>query len=234
MATAEEILAAEVCDDILTVDLDSRTIIIPENVTNLGVEADINVRTLHFRVPQHYCDVDLSVFDICINYINANGDPDKYEVGTSTVIDGMIHFDWEVGPNAFTSAGTVTFIVCLKVLDDELNILQEFNTTLAMLPVLPGLETSRAILETYPDLLEQWKSELEVVDPKAIEDAVAEYLETHPVGGVQFETDETLSLVNGVLSVNTADAVEEDNTLPVTSAAVQTVVGNIEVLLKTI
>ena len=39
---------------------------------------------------------------------------------------------------------------------------------------------------------------------------------------------------DGVLSVDTATAGEEDNTRPVTSAAVQTTVGNIEILLKTI
>lgn len=39
---------------------------------------------------------------------------------------------------------------------------------------------------------------------------------------------------DGVLSVDTATTVEEDNTRPVTSAAVQTTVGNIEILLKTI
>ena len=39
---------------------------------------------------------------------------------------------------------------------------------------------------------------------------------------------------DGVLSVDTATAVEEDNTRPITSAAVQTTVGNIEILLKTI
>lgn len=49
-----------------------------------------------------------------------------------------------------------------------------------------------------------------------------------------FTTDETLTLVNGVLSVNTTDKVEEDNTLPVTSAAVQATVGNINALLATI
>ena len=35
----------------------------------------------------------------------------------------------------------------------------------------------------------------------------------------------------GVLSVDTADKVEQDNTKPVTSAAVHVEVGNIEVLL---
>lgn len=53
-------------------------------------------------------------------------------------------------------------------------------------------------------------------------------------GGIMFETDETLTLKNGVLSVNTADSVEPDNTLPITSAAVATQVGNIEIILSTI
>lgn len=52
--------------------------------------------------------------------------------------------------------------------------------------------------------------------------------------GQSFTTDETLSLKNGVLGVNTATDVEGDNTLPITSAAVFETVGNIEILLKTI
>lgn len=53
--------------------------------------------------------------------------------------------------------------------------------------------------------------------------------------GVNFTTDETLSLSeDGVLSVNTANDVEQDNTLPVTSAAVFAEVGNINALLGTI
>ena len=51
-------------------------------------------------------------------------------------------------------------------------------------------------------------------------------------GGV--ETDATLTLKDGVLSVNTTNEMERDNTLPITSAGVYTTVGNIEALLKTI
>lgn len=54
------------------------------------------------------------------------------------------------------------------------------------------------------------------------------------ISGVVIETDETLSYLNGVLSVNTADEPEADNTLPITAAAVHTTVGNIEIILKTI
>jgi hypothetical protein len=53
-------------------------------------------------------------------------------------------------------------------------------------------------------------------------------------GGIDFTTDDTLSLNNGVLSVNTTSEMESDNTLPITSAGVYATVGNIEVLLKTI
>lgn len=48
------------------------------------------------------------------------------------------------------------------------------------------------------------------------------------------ETDDTLTLEDGVLRVNTAKDVEQDNTLPVTSAAVFVEIGNIDALLQTI
>lgn len=56
----------------------------------------------------------------------------------------------------------------------------------------------------------------------------------HSGGNFDFETDNTLKLENGILSVNTTDQMEQDNTLPITSAGVYATVGNIEALLKTI
>lgn len=53
-------------------------------------------------------------------------------------------------------------------------------------------------------------------------------------GDITIETDETLKLENGILSVNTTNEIEEDNTLPITSAGVFATVGNIEALLNTI
>lgn len=74
------------------------------------------------------------------------------------------------------------------------------------------------------------------VTDEQVQEAVNEYLEENPIDtGVNFTTDETLSLSDdGILSVNTADDVEQDNTLPVTSAAVYVEVGNINALLETI
>lgn len=53
-------------------------------------------------------------------------------------------------------------------------------------------------------------------------------------GEVDVKTDETLIMKDGILSVNTTDLMEKDNTLPITSAGVFATVGNIEALLKTI
>lgn len=91
-------------------------------------------------------------------------------------------------------------------------------------------------VKTY-SALEKRLDEIEAngVSDEQVEKAVTKYLAENPIDtGVQFETDATLTLENGILSVNTADAVEADNTLPITSAAVNVTVGNINTLLATI
>jgi hypothetical protein len=56
-----------------------------------------------------------------------------------------------------------------------------------------------------------------------------------PAGeGVAFDTDNTLSLAEGILSVNTTDTAEPDSELPITSAGVYAIVGNIEDALAAI
>lgn len=84
-------------------------------------------------------------------------------------------------------------------------------------------------------------SQLKTVDSGSLVDAINWLYENGPIGGgssgsggVAFKTDETLTLKNGILSVNTTNDMEKDNTLPITSAGVFATVGNIEALLKTI
>ena len=50
-------------------------------------------------------------------------------------------------------------------------------------------------------------------------------------GAVPYKIGDGLKVVNSTLMVDTADAVQEDNTRPVTSAAVYVEIGNIEALL---
>lgn len=73
------------------------------------------------------------------------------------------------------------------------------------------------------------------LDPAVVARAVEDYLKKNPPsGGVQFETDSTLSLEEGVLSVNTAEEAEENNNLPITSHAVYNEFSKAVALLRTI
>lgn len=52
--------------------------------------------------------------------------------------------------------------------------------------------------------------------------------------GTNLMPGENIDITDGVISVKTAPNVEKDNTKPITSGAVYTEIGNINVLLQTI
>ena len=74
------------------------------------------------------------------------------------------------------------------------------------------------------------------VSEAQIKAAVDKYLEENPVDtGIDFIPGNALELTeDGALNVITTHDAEKDNTRPITSAGVYTVVGNINALLKTI
>ena len=154
MATADELLSTIDTDKTLIIDKDLRTIIIPSSVKNLGVESDDDVLRLKFSMPRMYGDVDLSDFSIYINYMNAKNTGDVYVVNDKTIADDTITFSWLVGRVALAYKGSVRFIVCMKKHDDDSNVIQEYNTTIASLPVLEGLETGETVIQQNPDIIE--------------------------------------------------------------------------------
>ena len=115
------------------------------------------------------------------------------------------------------------------------------TSNIAQYRIEQGAITEQVIPEPEPDIYAELLAtmgdlnSLETNDKSSLVAAINEVKRTGGgSGGTSFTTDETLSLENGVLSVNTATEVSQDNTLPVTSAAVHTTVGNIEILLATI
>lgn len=93
---------------------------------------------------------------------------------------------------------------------------------------------SKTEAEVMLDAAARYAAQADIAAQRAKEQADRAEKIAEDVGGIDFETDDTLSLENGILSVNTANTVERDNKLPVTSAAVHETVGNIEILLGTI
>lgn len=196
MATAYELLAGmEEIDKTLVIDNYLRVINIPSTIKTLGVEYDDEVLKLDFRMPRYVSDTDLSNFSISINYINSNGESDVYTVSKPAVYDQSIAFSWLVGPTATRYKGNTKFNVCLKTIDADGVIQKEFNTTIATLPVLEGLEVDERVVTNYTDIIEQWRQELFGIgdteeanirsvsqeEQAAIENKGAEVLATIPV-----------------------------------------------------
>lgn len=188
MTTEEALMVAQVNDtginDVVVIDNDLRTIIIPASITLLGVESDENVQTLHFQMPKTYKGLDLSEFDIRINYMNANNVGDTYAVDDSEISGENIVFTWTVGRVACMYKGNTKFIVCLKKKDASGNVLKEFNTSLASLPVLEGLETTESVVAENPDIIEQILTKIEKltqISPEDIASAVSAYMEANPI-----------------------------------------------------
>ena len=176
----------------------------------LSVEYDENVCHVHFKNPDGETSLD---------------------VGTYT-LDGRLVADV---PNILLqSAGVITAWI-YKCEGDECTIETTIFRVQSRQKPSDYVYTETEV-QSYQALTKRLDEiEANGVSDEQVEKAVTKYLDENPIDtGVNFTTDKTLKLEDGVLSVNTAEAVEKDNTLPITSAAVHTTVGNIEILLGTI
>lgn len=132
------------------VDVDSRNITIPESLQLAGVMADNHVKRIYFQVSKQAQISDLSQFDIHINYINAQGEADRYSCDDKEINGDNVTFSWLISDFATKYRGQITFIVCMDKANGE-----HWNSTIAHLNVLEGLETSETIAEQNPDIIEE-------------------------------------------------------------------------------
>ena len=147
--TAEELLAqmeSEIMPlsvespDKCVIDPESREIIIPETYQILGVESDEKTERIEFQCHKIVGDnIDLSKYQLRINYQNANGDKDQYIVEDVETKGDNIEFSWLLSRKVKMYRGTVNFVVCAVKVSGE-TIQNEWNTTLATSQVLEGLE----------------------------------------------------------------------------------------------
>ena len=217
MTTADEILAGAVeatsegatQDKVLRIDNELRTISIPSTVKLLGVESDEDVNVIEFEMPRHYGEVDLSTFSVRVNYMNANGDGDIYKVTDLVAGEEKMTFSWLVGRTASMYKGDTRFVVCLKKIAEDSTNKQEFNTTIASLPVLQGLEPNEQLIQRYPDIIEQMLKFMEApISPEEVGKAVEEYLKKNPIGGTTIN-DKEISAESVWSSQKTSTQIDE-------------------------
>lgn len=165
--TKSAVVAETQTEDICVIDSDMRIIDIPEQFKVLGVENDKDVKVMQFRMPKVYKGTDLSAFNISVNYQNARGTKDRYVVTDKKVSGDQIEFSWTVGKTATVYRGDTRFIVCMRLIGSDGVIKKEFNTTLATMTVLEGLEVDNPVIEQEEkDIIAQL---LQIVDDKSKE-----------------------------------------------------------------
>lgn len=148
------------------IDLDTRAVKMPAGEV-IGVYHDKDVNRLTFEVPAAYKGIDLTEYQISINYVNEEEQKDVYYIENCILSGdaGTITFDWLVGATACAMPGTVGFTVCFKKLDSEGNIINEINTKLTRMKVLEGCEAVESEIEEryMTDLAGQLYKEMEEV-----------------------------------------------------------------------
>lgn len=133
------------------VTVTERVLNIPDELQTIGVENDNNVERIYFEIPRYFDEVnDLSEFTIYINYLNANQEPNKYHCDDIEIEGDNIVFSWLTSEHVYKYKGIIKFIV-YAVHEDG----RKWNSTLAELKVLEGLETEQQIIDDNPDIINE-------------------------------------------------------------------------------
>lgn len=147
MSTKEDVNLLSEEFDICTIDAKTRIIFVPSTIVVGGVQSDKNAERIKFSCPKIVGDnLDLSKFSVRINFENVSSVDfnvsikDQY-ICDDVAVDGEnVTFSWLIGRNAARYMGTVRFIVCAVKTDSDSNISVEWNTAIAEVPVLEGIE----------------------------------------------------------------------------------------------
>ena len=156
MSTIDEVLAAaEVVDAVCVIDGETRIISVPAEYKELGVESDEKVTRVKFQCPKNVGDnIDLTEYNLYINYRNAGNKLNSYLVEDATVTGDTINFSWLLSRHVTESPGTISYIVCAKK-SDATGVINEWNTKVATGIVGIGLEATEEIEEQNIDAIEQ-------------------------------------------------------------------------------
>lgn len=151
MATADELIMQITGEDYhedlqFIIDENLRTIAIPKDGVVLGVCGDKDINRVNFRMNRYYNGFDMSEFNIRINYINANGEPNYFVVSDIQVDVEYIIFTWLVEAHATRYVGEVSFCVRLFT-ESEGKIDSQFFSTIGKAVVLENIDVDSMVPE---------------------------------------------------------------------------------------
>lgn len=201
-------------NDVIEIDADTRTMIIPDTERIFGVMSDEKGERKYFRCKRFVGNgIDLSKLDLRVIYQNASGfetGRDKYIV-TDLATDGedYVTFSWELSRKVTAYKGIISFIVCAIKIGTDGIITNEWNTTLANGIVLDGLEvsgTQEQEKEAY-DYYKQLEAEIEKKAQEVIGTIPSDYTQTlKDVSNLKGEVTDGRTDVDGNVHKNIGDA----------------------------
>lgn len=177
-STAEEMLSSLTEEEIaaytanpeerhIIVD-ETRKITVPDELKRIAVQYDHNIETVTFDCIRYWDGHDMSTMHVYINYMLANKALGCYMSEDVTVDpddENLIHFTWTISRNVTQAIGPITFLVCIKRVDEDGNEVNHWNSELNKeMFVNQGLECGEPISEDYPDIIEQILLKLESQD----------------------------------------------------------------------
>ena len=145
-----------------------RTITVPDELKHIAVQFDHNIETVTFDCPRYWDNHDFSKMHVYINYRRSDGYKDQYPADNLRVDESdstIIHFEWTISKNVTQVKGGISFLVCIKVVNDDGNEEPHWNSRLNQdLVIDEGMECSKQIVESNPDIIEHLLSRMEELE----------------------------------------------------------------------
>lgn len=141
-------------NDTFLLDWDSRRVIASSSEPIVGVQGDKDVNVLKFQSPKLNNGLDLSTFNISIQYSNDHFGS-KYIVKNVTSDDENIYFEWVLSDTVCKLSGYVKFSIIFTLLNSDGVETKRLNTKSAYIRILDGCEVDTIIddVEIKNDIL---------------------------------------------------------------------------------
>ena len=236
----------------ITVDA-FRRMYIPIGWRQINIQDDFDAESVVIEVPRYYGsdNIDLSKYPMYLKTVSSGGRDDI--LLSSEVTEDTVSAVWTLCPPQTSYSGDL--YLQLRFEGDDL----KWETPPAKIEIITSLN-AEPVVPTSPSAYDGWLDEMqsiadsvlsltvsaETAEPdeevsveKTLNDDIFNLHFKIPKGekgdvGTDFSTGETLYWENNTLHVKTASSVNENNSLPITSAGVFKEIGNINALLETI
>ena len=112
-----------------------------------------------FDCPRYWDGNDLSTMKVYVNYIRVDGAIGSYLCDDPTIDadnPDLMHFNWTISGNVTQVSGPLTFLVCIKMVDEDGDETNHWNSELNTdMYVSVGMQCHEPIIFRHPDIISQ-------------------------------------------------------------------------------